>query len=153
MDHPGCPFWSTADVLALVFSVNRPKLKINLDLHHAQIGERDLLRWREKCLSRIGEVHVAQNPGRLEPGTGEINCAGGARGLNKMGYSGPVALDAYASADADSALEAFRTTFTLGTEQGHVSRCPLVEDIRKMKERTNRPDSHDHRETYRGLTS
>jgi hydroxypyruvate isomerase len=57
LDHPGCPFGSTADVLSLVSAVNRPQLRINLDLYHTQIGE----------------VQVADNPGRCEPGTGEIN--------------------------------------------------------------------------------
>jgi hydroxypyruvate isomerase len=45
IDHPGCPFGSTADVLALVSAVNRPQLRINLDLYHTQIGEGDLIRW------------------------------------------------------------------------------------------------------------
>ena len=78
-DHPGCPFGSTADVLALVSSVNRPELRINLDLYHTQIGEGDLIRWCEKCLPWIGEVQVADTPGRCEPGTGEINFAAVAR--------------------------------------------------------------------------
>jgi len=75
LDHPGCPFGSTADVLSLVSSVDRPQLRINLDLYHTQIGEGDLVRWCEKCLPWIGELQVADNPGRCEPGTGEINYA------------------------------------------------------------------------------
>ncbi|MFD1810144.1 hypothetical protein ACFSHQ_24980 [Gemmobacter lanyuensis] len=39
IDHPGCPFGSTAAVLSLVSAVNRPQLRINLDLYHTQIGE------------------------------------------------------------------------------------------------------------------
>ncbi len=111
LDHPGCPFGSTADVLALVSSVNRPHLRINLDLYHTQIGEGDLVRWCEKCLPWIGEIQVADNPGRFEPGTGEINYAGVALALKAMGYKGPVAMEAFASDDPEKALEAFRKAF------------------------------------------
>ena len=113
IDHPGCPFGSTADVLALVSAVNRPQLRINLDLYHTQIGEGDLIRWCEACLPWIGEVQVADNPGRFEPGTGEINYPGIAKALHRLGYSGPVAMEAFAAADPETALEAFRSAFTL----------------------------------------
>jgi hydroxypyruvate isomerase len=112
LDHPGCPFGSTADVLALVSSVDRPQLRINLDLYHTQIGEGDLVRWCEKCLPWIGEIQVADNPGRFEPGTGEINFAGVAAALKKLGYVGPVAMEAYAIGDAEKALDAFRNSFS-----------------------------------------
>jgi hydroxypyruvate isomerase len=112
-DHPGCPFNSTADVLALVSSVNRPQLRINLDLYHTQIGEGDLVRWCEACLPWIGEVQVADNPGRFEPGTGEINYGGVARALKAMGYNGPVGLESFAIGDEEAALEAFRAAFTV----------------------------------------
>ena len=111
LDHPGCPFGSTADVLALVSAVNRPQLRINLDLYHTQIGEGDLIRWCEKCLPWIGEIQVADNPGRCEPGTGEINYLGVASALKAMGYRGPVGMEANASGDAEKALQAFRLAF------------------------------------------
>jgi hydroxypyruvate isomerase len=112
LDHPGCPFGSTADVLALVSSVNRPQLRINLDRYHTQIGEGDLVRWCQKCLPWIGEIQVADNPGRFEPGTGEINYSGVASALKAMGYQGPVAMEALASGDDEKALEAFRAAFS-----------------------------------------
>ena len=112
LDHPGCPLGSTADVLALVSSINRPQLRINLDLYHTQIGEGDLVRWCSKCLPWIGEIQVADNPGRCEPGTGEINYAGVATALKAMAYAGPVAMEAHASGDAEQALDAFRIAFT-----------------------------------------
>ena len=113
LDHPGCPLGATEDVLALVSAVNRPQLRINLDLYHTQIGEGDLVRWCQKCLPWIGEMQVADNPGRCEPGTGEINYRGVALALKKMGYRGPVGMEAFAAGDADAALEAFRDAFTV----------------------------------------
>jgi hydroxypyruvate isomerase len=113
IDHPGCPFGSTADVLALVSTVNRPQLRINLDLYHTQIGEGDLIRWCQACLPWIGEVQVADNPGRFEPGTGEINYAGVARALKDMGYRRAVGMEAFAKGNEEAALEAFRNAFTV----------------------------------------
>ncbi|MEN9063175.1 TIM barrel protein [Ponticoccus litoralis] len=113
LDHPGCPFGSTAEVLSPVSAVNRPQLRINLDLYHTQIGEGDLIRWCRACLPWIGEVQVADNPGRCEPGTGEINYAGVARALRDMGYTGAVGMEAYAAGDSDAAVEAFVAAFTL----------------------------------------
>lgn len=113
LDHPGCPFGSTADVLSLVSAVDRPQLRINLDLYHTQIGEGDLIRWSKACLPWIGEVQVADNPGRCEPGTGEINYEGVAKALSGMGYSGPVGMEAFAANDPESALEAFRKAFSV----------------------------------------
>ena len=113
LDHPGCPFGKTEDVLALVSSVNRPQLRINLDLYHTQIGEGDLIRWCEKCLPWIGEVQVADNPGRCEPGTGEIAYQSIAHALQEMGYDGPVGLEAFAQSDPEVALDQFVSAFTL----------------------------------------
>ncbi|CUH82584.1 TIM barrel protein [Tropicibacter naphthalenivorans] len=113
IDHPGCPFRSTGDVLALVSAVNRPQLRINLDLYHTQIGEGDLIRWTQACLPWIGEVQVADNPGRCQPGTGEINYPGIARALADMGYDGPVGMEAFAKGEEEAALDAFRAAFTL----------------------------------------
>jgi hydroxypyruvate isomerase len=113
MEHPGCPFNTTEDVLALVSSVNRPQLRMNLDLYHTQIGEGDLVRWCEKCLPWIGELQVADNPKRCEPGTGEINYRNVALALKAMGYRGPVGLESFAEGNVEKALEAFRAAFTV----------------------------------------
>ena len=112
-EHPGCPFSTTADVLDLVSTVDRPQLRINLDLYHTQVGEGDVIRHAEACLPWIGEVQVADNPGRCEPGTGEMNWPMVAKALHNMGYAGPVGMEAFAKDDPEIALEAFRGAFTL----------------------------------------
>ena len=111
-EHPGCPFNSTADVLSLVSAVDRPQLRINLDLYHTQIGEGDVIRWAKACLPWVGEIQVADNPGRNEPGTGELNWPMIAAALSGMGYSGPIGMEAFAKGDAEDALAAFREAFT-----------------------------------------
>jgi hydroxypyruvate isomerase len=114
VDHPGVPFATAADTMALVAAVDHPALRMNLDLYHAQIGEGnlvDLIR-RAHGQGLIGEVQVADVPGRREPGTGEINYPAIARALTDLGYEGTVALEAWASDDSTRALERFRAAFT-----------------------------------------
>ncbi|MGR3632155.1 MAG: TIM barrel protein [Limimaricola soesokkakensis] len=113
VDHAGVPFARAEECLALVASVDRPQLRLNLDLYHAQIGEGNLIELCRACLPWIGEVQVADVPGRREPGTGEINYAGVAWALRGMGYDGPVGMEAFASGAEVDALEAFRAAFTL----------------------------------------
>jgi hydroxypyruvate isomerase len=111
VDHPGTPFAAAADTLALVRAVNHPNLRLNLDLYHAQIGEGNLIELVTEALPHIGEIQVADVPGRCEPGTGEINYAAVAAALKRIGYTGVVGLEAWAVGDPDAALDAFETAF------------------------------------------
>jgi hydroxypyruvate isomerase len=113
VDHPGVPFAKAADCLALVSAVDNPHLRLMLDLYHAQIGEGNLIELCEHALPWIGEIQVADVPGRCEPGTGEINYPAIARALARLGYRGPVGLEGWASGDDVAALAAFRNAFTL----------------------------------------
>ncbi|MGK3136672.1 TIM barrel protein [Pantoea trifolii] len=113
VDHPGTPFALAADTLALVEAVNSPALKMNLDLYHAQIGEGNLIELIRRCGSAIGEIQVADVPGRQQPGTGEINYRAIARALHDVGYQGTVALEGWASGESVAALQQFRDHFTL----------------------------------------
>jgi hydroxypyruvate isomerase len=113
VDHPGVPFARAADCLALVSAVDSPHLRLMLDLYHAQIGEGNLIELCRRALPWIGEIQVADVPGRREPGTGEINYPAVAAALAEMGYHGPVGLEAFASGDSELALKRFRDAFTL----------------------------------------
>ncbi|MFS2221721.1 TIM barrel protein [Pantoea sp. B65] len=113
VDHSGTPFAKASDTLALVEAVNRPGLKMNLDLYHAQIGEGNLIELLQRSGAAIGEIQVADVPGRFQPGTGEINYRAIARALNAMDYRGVVALEGWAQGDSVAALEQFRDHFTL----------------------------------------
>lgn len=107
LDHPGCPFAAAAETRALVAAVGHPHLAMNLDLYHAQIGEGNLIELCRQCLPWIGELQVADVPGRAQPGTGEINYRAVARALAAMGYRGNIGMEAFARGpagvdDADS---------------------------------------------------
>ncbi len=114
VDHPGTPFARAADTLALVEAVDSPHLRMMLDLYHAQLCEGNLIELLRRCGPAIGEVQVADVPGRCEPGTGEINYPAVARALADAGYTGTVGMEAFASGDSELALQRFREAFTLG---------------------------------------
>ncbi|MDO4718048.1 MAG: TIM barrel protein [Propionibacteriaceae bacterium] len=111
VDHPGTPFASASDTRALVSAVDSPHLRMNLDLYHAQIGEGNLIELVRQSLPWVGEIQVADVPGRCEPGTGEINYPAVAAALKEAGYSGVVAMEAFARSDSGTALDAFCAAF------------------------------------------
>jgi hydroxypyruvate isomerase len=112
VDHPGTPFARAADTKALVRAVDSPHLRMNLDLYHAQIGEGNLIELVRRSIAYVGEVQVADVPGRCEPGTGEINYPAIAAALHNAGYTGVIGLEAWASGDSHTALDRFKTAFT-----------------------------------------
>jgi len=112
VDHPGTPFAKAADTRALVQAIDSPHLRMNLDLYHAQIGEGNLIQLIRDSIDWVGEIQVADVPGRCEPGTGEINYPAIADALHQAGYTGVVGLEAWASADSHTALHRFREAFT-----------------------------------------
>ena len=111
VDHPGTPFALASETLALIKAVNHPNLRLNLDLYHAQIGEGNLSELVGQCFDYIGEIQVADVPGRMEPGTGEINYKRVAAELKKLGYAGVIGLEGWAAGDSDAALDAFAEAF------------------------------------------
>lgn len=112
VDHPGSPFAGPQDTLALVRSVGSERLRMNLDLYHAQISDGKLIETWRQSLPWIGEIQVADVPGRYEPGTGEISSRAIAPELADAGYDGTVALGASASTTSDVAVTTFVDTFS-----------------------------------------
>lgn len=118
VDHPGIPLARAKDTLALVAAADHPNVKMMLDLYHAQIGEGNLIELIRTALPHIGEVQVADVPGRFEPGTGEINYQAVASALKHTGYSGVIGMEAgavggHSVAAGDQALAAFRSAFAV----------------------------------------
>lgn len=89
-DIPG--FWlnSTAKALDVLDEVGAPNAYIQYDLYHAQRMEGELAATMQKNLSRIGHIQIADNPGRNEPGTGEINFSFLFSFIDRLGYTGHI---------------------------------------------------------------
>jgi hydroxypyruvate isomerase len=88
VDMPG--FWLDAPrpALALIAELALPNLLLQYDIYHAQIMEGDLARTIEAHLARIGHFQIADNPGRNEPGSGEINYPYLFDLIDRLGYDG-----------------------------------------------------------------
>ncbi len=87
-DVPGFFVSRTAQGLTILDEVGHPNIKLQYDIYHAQVMEGDLLPTIERNFARIGHLQVADNPGRNEPGTGEINYTFVFRRLDELGYTG-----------------------------------------------------------------
>lgn len=87
-DIPGFFLNTTAQAAAILDAVGSDNLYIQYDLYHAQRMEGELAATVQKYLSRIAHIQLADNPGRNEPGTGEINYAFLFRHLDTIGYTG-----------------------------------------------------------------
>jgi hydroxypyruvate isomerase len=87
-DIPGFFVSTTAQALALMDEVGSDNLYVQYDLYHMQRMEGELAGTLQRHLSRIGHVQIADNPGRHEPGTGEINYPFVFAHLERIGYDG-----------------------------------------------------------------
>jgi hydroxypyruvate isomerase len=73
--------------------IESPNLEIQYDVYHAQRTEGELGRTIQANIGRIGHVQVADNPGRHQPGTGEINYRFLFNHLDRLGYEGYIGLE------------------------------------------------------------
>ncbi|MBN8967054.1 MAG: hydroxypyruvate isomerase [Rhizobiales bacterium] len=87
-DIPGFFLTNTKQALALIDEVGSDNLYVQYDIYHMQIMEGDLARTIEANLPKIAHIQLADNPGRNEPGTGEINYPFLYGFIDKIGYKG-----------------------------------------------------------------
>ena len=87
-DIPGFYLSRTAQALSILDEVHAPNAFVQYDIYHAQRMERELAATLSQNLARIGHIQLADNPGRHEPGTGEINYPFLFAHLDRIGYSG-----------------------------------------------------------------
>ncbi len=87
-DIPGFYLCGTQQALDIIATIGAVNIKLQYDIYHMQIMEGDLAPTMEKHLSSIGHIQLADNPGRHEPGTGEINYPFLFKFLDKAGYRG-----------------------------------------------------------------
>lgn len=87
-DIPGFFVSTSSQAMQIIREVGASNLKLQYDVYHAQVMEGDLANTIERLLPDIGHVQVADNPGRHEPGTGEINYPYLFSRLDQLGYAG-----------------------------------------------------------------
>jgi len=89
-DIPGFFLTRTDHALAIVDEVGSDNLFVQYDIYHAQRMEGELGATLRNHLDRIGHIQLADNPGRNEPGTGEINYAWLFKHIDALGYQGSI---------------------------------------------------------------
>jgi hydroxypyruvate isomerase len=87
-DIPGFFLTRTDQALAIIDEVGSTNLLLQYDIYHAQRMEGELAATMSKNMARIGHIQLADNPGRGEPGTGEINYPWLFKHIDAAGYTG-----------------------------------------------------------------
>lgn len=86
--------------------IGHPRLKILYDVYHMQLNEGSICDNISKYVREIGHIHVADAPGRHEPGTGEINYPNVLAHLEAAGYRGIVGYELFPKTDTATAVRA-----------------------------------------------
>ncbi|MCI4591683.1 TIM barrel protein [Sphingobium sp. BYY-5] len=92
-NHPGVFMQSIAQGYAVARGVNSPGVKILADLYHEQIQSGNLIPTLDACWAEVGYIQFGDNPGRKEPGTGEINFGNIVRWLREHHYAGVIGME------------------------------------------------------------
>ncbi|WP_348263825.1 TIM barrel protein [Telmatobacter sp. DSM 110680] len=105
-ENPHYFLQSAAEAIEIVRAVNHPQVQFLYDLFHEQIAEGNLIEKLQEHIDVIGLIHVADVPGRNQPGTGEINYANIYRKLAELKYRHVVAMEFHPIGDPIATLRA-----------------------------------------------
>ena len=108
IENPPIYLDGVTEAFAIANTVNSPNVKVLYDLYHEQRGYGNLIEKLNANIAQVGLIHVADVPGRHEPGTGEIDFTNIYRRLGALKYKGRIAMEFYPSADAVQSLRKAR---------------------------------------------
>jgi hydroxypyruvate isomerase len=108
LENPTIYLDGVAEAFEIVRAVGSPKMKVLYDLYHEQRGLGNLMEKLEKNIDEVGLIHVADVPGRHEPGTGEVNYGNIYRRLAELHYRGVIAMEFYPTGDVVETLRRAR---------------------------------------------
>jgi hydroxypyruvate isomerase len=92
-NHPGVFLYGSPQAYAICKAVNRLSCKILFDIYHQQITEGNLIHNLDQCWDEIAYLQSGDNPGRKEPGTGEINYKNVLQHIAEKGYRGIIGME------------------------------------------------------------
>ena len=104
IDHPGSLLSTTADAIRLLDDVGKPNVKLLFDIYDQFITEGTVLAAIESNISRIGHFHLADAPGRGEPGTGALDFGEIFKLIKDSGYDGYLGLEFFPRGDHAEAV-------------------------------------------------
>ena len=108
-DIPGFFLTRTDQALAIIDEVGSTNLLLQYDIYHAQRMEGELGATISKNMARIGHIQLADNPGRGEPGTGEIHYGNVFAALDRIGYAGWVGCEYKPATTTEAGLGWFKS--------------------------------------------
>jgi hydroxypyruvate isomerase len=108
VDHKGYYLPSTAEALDIVDAVDRPEIALLYDLYHSMVMGEDTATVLDGRVDRIAHIHVADHPGRNQPGTGRLPLRRSVDWLMAQGYDGFVGLEFRPTGATVDALEQTR---------------------------------------------
>ena len=108
VDQPGFFINTSQQGIDLLDEINHSNAFLLYDVYHMQIMEGDLVRKITKLIDKIGHIQIADNPGRNEPGTGEINYSRIFSLLDEIDYKGWVGCEYRPLVDTQSSLSWMR---------------------------------------------
>jgi hydroxypyruvate isomerase len=104
VDIPGYFYGTTSEAMSVMDEAARDNVRLQYDIYHMQIMEGDLARTIENLLPRIGHMQLADNPGRAEPGSGEINYPWLLSHIDALGYNGWIGCEYRPAGDTTAGL-------------------------------------------------
>jgi hydroxypyruvate isomerase len=112
IDIPGFHVTTSVQALALIDELGVPNVRLQYDVYHAQRTEGELAGTLSRYLKRIAHVQIADNPGRHEPGTGEIDYRFLFAHLDSIGYDGWVGCEYKPASTTEAGLGWMKTLVT-----------------------------------------
>jgi hydroxypyruvate isomerase len=108
LENPTIYLDGVTEAFEIARAVGSTKVKVLYDLYHEQRGMGNLIEKLEKNIDDVGLIHVADVPGRHEPGTGEMNYENVYRRLAELHYRGVIAMEFYPTGDVVETLRRAR---------------------------------------------
>ncbi|MDP5280822.1 TIM barrel protein [Sphingomonas sp. DG1-23] len=105
VNHPGVFLQTIPQGFAVAKGVNSAAVKVLADLYHEQIQAGNLINTLTTCWDEIGYIQFGDNPGRKEPGTGEINYRNVVRWLRAKKFAGVIGMEHGNSTDGRAGEE------------------------------------------------
>jgi hydroxypyruvate isomerase len=105
-ESPKCFLTSAAEGIDIVRAVNHPQVQFLYDIFHEQMGFGNLIDKLDKHIDLIGLIHIADVPGRHQPGTGEIDYGNIYKKLAELNYRHNAAMEFLPQGDAVTTLRA-----------------------------------------------
>lgn len=111
VNHPGYYLQNSKEAVEVITSVNSSNIKICFDIYHQQVSEGNVINNATKYVNHINHYHVADNPGRTEPGIGELNYHNILKAIRDTEFNGFIGLECKYTKKTDECISDFKKNY------------------------------------------